>query len=456
MVRSLILLQAPGAAIDLRPILSTGAWRVQHVDKLSALAIELPADPCPAAVAVIDDVARFAPGELSSMLANSQREWLAIATREVTNDKRFAMLFAQYFFDFHTLPIDARQLLFSLGHAFGKAMMRERLSSEAMSVRGRFGMVGTSASMQAMYRVLEKVARADAPLLISGESGTGKELAALAIHRESARRDGRFVAVNCGAIPTTLMQAQLFGYEKGAFTGAHQRSIGSFESANGGTLFLDEIADLPLESQASLLRFLQESTIVRIGAHGPIRIDARVLAATHVDLEAAVRAGRFREDLFYRLNVLHLALPPLRARGDDLTLLVEHVFERYRSDKAPAVRGVSGEALEAMRAHGWPGNVRELFNRLHKAMIMCERASISAVDLGLEQARSPGVARSLTQERRQIERDIVIAALDRNRYNMAATARELSVSRVTLYRLAQRLAIRPRDQVLDANPGGKS
>ncbi|MCC7060332.1 MAG: sigma-54-dependent Fis family transcriptional regulator, partial [Burkholderiaceae bacterium] len=369
----MILLQAPGAAIDLRPILSTGAWRVQHVDKLSALAIELPADPCPAAVAVIDDVARFAPGELSSMLANSQCEWLAIATREVTNDKRFAMLFAQYFFDFHTLPIDARQLLFSLGHAFGKAMMRERLSSEAMSVRGRFGMVGTSASMQAMYRVLEKVARADAPLLISGESGTGKELAALAIHRESARRDGRFVAVNCGAIPTTLMQAQLFGYEKGAFTGAHQRSIGSFESANGGTLFLDEIADLPLESQASLLRFLQESTIVRIGAHGPIRIDARVLAATHVDLEAAVRAGRFREDLFYRLNVLHLALPPLRARGDDLTLLVEHVFERYRSDKAPAVRGVSGEALEAMRAHGWPGNVRELFNRLHKAMIMCER-----------------------------------------------------------------------------------
>lgn len=205
MVRSLILLQTPGAAIDLRPILSTGAWRVQHVDKLSALAIELPADPCPAAVAVIDDVARFAPGELSSMLANSQCEWLAIATREVTNDKRFAMLFAQYFFDFHTLPIDARQLLFSLGHAFGKAMMRERLSSEAMSVRGRFGMVGTSASMQAMYRVLEKVARADAPLLISGESGTGKELAALAIHRESARRDGRFVAVNCGAIPTTLM-----------------------------------------------------------------------------------------------------------------------------------------------------------------------------------------------------------------------------------------------------------
>ena len=456
MGRRVLLLQAQQAGTDLRPALSHEGWLVHHVADPRAIATDARCAECAVAVAVIDEPGAFRFEELAEALAGSKLEWLAVTSPEVTQDLRFAELLSHVFFDFHTLPLDAQRLSFSLGHAFGKVMLRRQLTSGAGPVRGRFGMVGASAPMLEVYRVLEKVSRADAPVLIGGESGTGKELAALAVHRESARREGRFVAVNCGAIPSTLMQAQLFGYEKGAFTGAHQRTIGCFEAADGGTVFLDEIADLPLESQASLLRFMQESTIVRIGGNRPLRIDARVVAATHVDLGAAVRAGRFREDLFYRLNVLHVSMPALRARSGDIPLLVEHVFEQYRAHKSPAVRGVSQEALEAMRAYAWPGNVRELVNRLHKAMIMCDNPMIGAADLGLASSRAGAGAKSLARERQNVERDLVIAALDRNTYNMAATARELGVSRVTLYRLARRLAIHRRGQELGANSGGAS
>jgi DNA-binding NtrC family response regulator len=263
----------------------------------------------------------------------------------------------------------------------------------------------------------------------------------------SRRRSGPFVPVNCGSISPTLIQAQLFGHEKGSFTGAYQRTIGSLEAATGGTIFLDEIADVPHESQASLLRFLQESTIVRIGSTVPIRVDARVVAASHIDLASAMLAARFREDLFYRLNVLHIHMPALRDRPDDIPLIAHHVLDLYRAHKAPCVRGISAAAMDAMRAYRWPGNVRELINRVHKAMIMCDGPFISAADLGLAPAapaRPKTSATSLANARLRTERGLVLAALERNQNNMAATARELGISRVTLYRLAQRLAIEPR------------
>lgn len=451
-----LLLCAQDDLKELRELLASHGWDAVVASDPGELLEHARFAQCAVGIAAFNDEHAVDPGRLSSAIAESKMEWLALTTATVAALPQFACLLANAFFDFHTLPLDPQRIVQALGHAHGKAMLRRRLREITVPIRGRYGMVGTSPAMLDMYRLLDKFVRVDAPVLINGESGTGKELAALAVHRESARRNGPFVPVNCGAIPPALIQSQLFGHEKGAFTGAHQRQTGSLEAANGGTIFLDEIGDLPLESQASLLRFLQESTIVRVGSTKTIAIDARVVAATHVDLGAAVRAGRFREDLFYRLNVLHLDIPPLRERVEDLPLLVEHVLEVHRAHMAPGVRGLSSGAYDAMRAHRWPGNVRELINRVHRAMIMCEGTLITAADLGLESARiaaGPAAAQSLADARQDTERDLVLAALDRNTYNMAATARELGVSRVTLYRLAQRLAIKPRSQRLASNMG---
>lgn len=242
--------------------------------------------------------------------------------------------------------------------------------------------------MLALYAAIDKIACAHAPVLITGESGVGKELAALAIHRASSRHAGAFIPVNCGAIPDTLIETHLFGHDKGAFTGAYNKQIGSIAAADGGTILLDEIGDLPITSQASLLRFLQESTVARIGSTRQTRIDARVIAATHVDLATAVRAGRFREELFYRLNVLPVDVPPLRERSTDIIPLANHIFEGNRVGKAPGVRGFSADARAAMQRHFWPGNIRELINRIHRAMVMCDGPLITAKDLQLS-AREP-------------------------------------------------------------------
>ncbi len=444
MIRRVLLLQASGSDTDLRPALGGADWAIEQVQSPHRVAVGSHSSECVVGIAVIDEATTFSACALSAAVARSDIEWIAVITPEVLRVRDIASVLARAFFDFHTLPLDTRRLLFALGHAVGKAALRRQVSEKINGSQGRFGMIGASAPMLNLYRTLEKVVRVDAPVLISGESGTGKEIAALAVHRESERRSGPFIAVNCGAIPATLMQAQLFGHEKGSFTGAHQRQIGSFEAANGGVIFLDEIGDLPLESQASLLRFMQESTITRLGSTRLIKIDARVVAATHVDLVAAVRGGHFREDLFYRLNVLHIEMPALRSRPDDIGLLAEHVFELYRTHKAPDVHGLSSEAIEAMTSYAWPGNVRELINRVHKAMIMCDTTMISPADLGLSLAKTIVPASSLAKARLTSERDHILAALDRNTYNMAATARELGVSRVTLYRLAQRLAIQPK------------
>ncbi len=280
-------------------------------------------------------------------------------------------------------------------------------------------MIGSCDAMLALFRAIRKVSRDRcATVFISGESGTGKELTATAIHARSARRDEPFVAINCGAIPPHLLQSELFGYERGAFTGANQRKIGRVEAANGGTLFLDEIGDLPLESQASLLRFLQERKIERLGGHESTPVDVRIVSATHVDMQTAMVEGRFRADLYHRLCVLQIEEPPLRARGKDIELLARHMLDRP-SEKDDAKAGVSAvgfapDAIAAIHNYGWPGNVRELINRVRRAIVMAEGRLIGAHDLELGEF-AECVPMSLAQAREGGERQAIEMALLRNR-----------------------------------------
>jgi DNA-binding NtrC family response regulator len=272
-----------------------------------------------------------------------------------------------------------------------------------------------------------------------GETGTGKELVARAVHQRSSRASGPLIAVNCGAIAPTLMQSEFFGHERHAFTGAGQRRVGSIEAAHQGALFLDEIGELPLSLQPALLRVLQDRTVTRLGATTPIPVNFRLLAATHVNLEEAISAGRFREDLYYRINVLVLKVPPLRERGDDLIVLAEHFLKRFAKDRqGPPIRGFTRDAIALMRQHRWPGNVRELMNTIHRAVVLTDGVLIDAHDLGLNTATPNATHHSLAQARDAFERELVRETLRAHGRRIAPAARQLGISRVTLYRLVAR------------------
>jgi DNA-binding NtrC family response regulator len=308
-------------------------------------------------------------------------------------------------------------------------------------------MVGASPAMQRVYDSIRKFGATNAPVLITGESGTGKELVARAIHERSAYAAGPFVVINCAALPPTLIAAELFGYEKGAFTGATQRRIGRLESANRGTIFLDEIGDLPLEQQTHLLRFLQEHTIDRVGATRPTEVDARVVVATNADLRQAISQGRFREDLFYRLNVLNLHLPPLRDRGEDLDLLATFFLRKFSSEHGREISGFSEDAWGWIRRHDWPGNVRELIGCIRRAVVMADAPCITGRDLGLEAARPlPTVTRAVPASiampnRHTIDEAGLRAALATYGGHVSNAARGLGISRTTIYRLMNRFGI---------------
>lgn len=298
-------------------------------------------------------------------------------------------------------------------------------------------LVGASPAMLDVRATVHRYARVDLPVLITGETGTGKELAARALHDLSARRWRPFVAVNCGALSPTLVQSELFGHERGAFTGANARRLGLFETGNGGTVFLDEIGDLPADAQTSLLRVLQEGTLERVGSNQSVHVDVRVLAATHVDLEQAVEQGRFRQDLYYRLDVLRLDMPPLRVRGDDIELLARRVLEEFREHNQVRARGFDAEARHALRAHAWPGNVRELLNRVRRAAVVTEQELIRPADLHLaDPTLQPAIC--LDDRREHAERQAVLDALRACGYNVSECARRLRVSRVTVYRLCRK------------------
>lgn len=365
--------------------------------------------------------------------------WIALLEADNVDKGAFSQLIHDYFFDYYTLPLSGKEhyLSATLGHAYGLGQLRE-LEYEQRRYREECQMVGASPAIMLVFSQIRKVAGVDATVLITGSSGTGKELIAQAIHQRSRRRLGPFVALNCGALPEHLVQAELFGHEKGAFTGAHCRKIGRIEAAMGGTLFLDEIGDLPLPLQVNLLRFLQEETIERLGGNDTLYIDARVIAATHKDLQEEVKAGEFREDLYYRLNVLSIEVPDLKEREGDIELLANFFFRKFTEGKHHKVRGFSRKAVAAMNHHNWPGNVRELINRVRKAIVMTENRLITAADLGLENPEVDQMLPTLEQVRDQAELQAIKRGLLHARNNVSFAARLLGISRVTLYRLMEK------------------
>jgi transcriptional regulator with PAS, ATPase and Fis domain len=274
-------------------------------------------------------------------------------------------------------------------------------------------------------------------VLITGETGTGKELIAREIHNRSPRKSGPFVVVNCGAIPENLMESELFGHVRGAFTGAVATRQGKFQQADNGTLFLDEIGEMPVNMQVKLLRALQERVVIKVGDSKPERCDIRVVAATHRDLDERIKTGEFREDLYYRLNVVNLHLPPVRERGDDVLVIAKFLLAKYGEEYGAKVKGFTPNALIAMRKYSWPGNVRQLENRIKKALVLCDRTLIGPEDLDLfPEALEPIM--SLTQAREDFQRRYILEVLERNNGNRTKTARDLGVDPRTIFRYLER------------------
>jgi two-component system NtrC family response regulator len=302
-------------------------------------------------------------------------------------------------------------------------------------------MLGSSPKMQELFSAIRKVSTTQAPVLILGESGTGKEMTARAIHRRSDRRDGPFVDINCGAIPGDLLESELFGHEKGAFTGAHVQRKGRIETAGTGTLFLDEIGELPLLLQVKLLRFLQEQTITRVGGRQEIPIDVRIVAATNTDLKSATQQGRFREDLYYRLAVVVMQLPPLRERDDDVRLLAQVFLQRFAAENSKTNLSFQPDALRALICHNWPGNVRELENKIKRAIIMADGKRLTPADLELTDPAFTQPPLTLKEARETLERDIIQQTLQRHCGKITSAAHELGISRPTLYELMEKLNI---------------
>lgn len=359
-------------------------------------------------------------------------------------------------YDFYQKPIVLDELKVILSRAFHLAELEKenlRLQSSVYGdAQGVNGILGQCPQMESIFQTIRKVAAADIPVMVLGESGTGKEMVARAIHLQSLRKDGPFIPINCGAIPENLLESELFGHEKGAFTGAQTRVQGKVEFAQGGTLFLDEIGEMPALLQVKILRFLQEKVIQRVGGREDIVVDARIIAATNVNIEDAIKSGNFREDLYYRLGVISCDLPPLRERDDDIDLLANYFLQKFSGEFQKKVRGFSTAAMAILRQYEWPGNVRELENKVKRAVVMADTAIVEPWDLGFEAKHQPGedeesnelphelnvAGMTLKEARSRVERELLVSSIEQNKGNIVKTAEALSVSRPTLYDLLKK------------------
>jgi len=342
-------------------------------------------------------------------------------------------------YDFIEKPLDIaiERLLLVIEHALNERKLKQENTKLRAELVEKHEMVGESKVMQLLYKQIMKIAPSNSRVLITGETGTGKELAARAIHQNSQRVNGPFVKVNCAAIPEELIESELFGHEKGSFTGASATQIGKFEQAHHGTLFLDEIGDMSLSTQAKVLRTLQENEIQRVGGKQIIEVDVRVIAATNKNLEEEIKAGRFRDDLFYRINVIPLHLPPLRERQEDIPLLVNHFMQQFCCDNGKKMKSISPETLERLKWYDWPGNVRELRNIIERMIIVVESDEISTNDVSIIISVTEAIPtgeESLRELLEQYEKKLTLDALERNDWNISQTARELKIDRANLHR----------------------
>lgn len=347
-------------------------------------------------------------------------------------------------YDFHQKPLDANVLNLIVNRAFYlHRLQKENYKlQQTGSISSVPGLVTGDPGMIRLCQQIERLASSDITVALLGESGTGKEVLAKALHQLSNRNNKRMIAVNCAAIPETLLEAELFGYEKGAFSGAAKQTPGKIETAQGGTFFLDEVGDLPLSLQAKLLRFLQERVIERLGGREEIPVDVRIVCATHQDLKTMITAGTFREDLFYRLCEISIQIPPVRERMGDAVLLAHHFKNLFRVKEKRQTLNFSQDALDAISNHPWPGNVREIENCIKRAVIMAEGSQITALDLGLKPADTPEQPATLREVREQAECEVITRALARVNGNIAKAAELLGVTRPTLYDLMNRYGLK--------------
>lgn len=353
-------------------------------------------------------------------------------------------------YDFITKPFASDRLLVTVKNALMTSSLKREIAELRSELKNRFNfanIVGQSGRMQEVFRSIEKIIDSNVTVLIQGESGTGKELIARAIHYHSRMRNNKqFVAVNCSALPDSLLESELFGHEKGAFTGASGRRIGKFEVANGGTIFLDEIGLMSQMTQAKLLRVLQEREFERVGGNELVKVDVRVISATNVDLEEAVKNGTFREDLFYRISVFPIRLPSLRERREDIPLLAAHFLEKYCNQESKQIEGIAPDALELLMAYGWPGNVRELENAIERATLLASTSEITPKDLP-NSVRAIGEKKiyekdaTLSSWIEKLEEDALRQALLECEGNISKTAKKLGIGRATIYRKAKKYGL---------------
>ncbi|HEY1552409.1 MAG TPA: sigma-54 dependent transcriptional regulator, partial [Kofleriaceae bacterium] len=387
-------------------------------------------------------------------------------------------------FDYIEKPFEQEAIRVIVDKAIGQAAANKLQPQASLypasdMPSGKFGLVGNSAEMHSVFAVIDKVADTPSTVLITGESGTGKELVAKALHEQSGRKNGPFIKINCAAIPKTLMESELFGYEKGAFTGATSSKPGRFELADAGTLFLDEIGEIPVEMQVKLLRAIQESEFERVGGLKTIKVDVRLVTATNRDLEAEVARGNFREDLFYRLNVVPLHIPPLRKRAGDIPLLVVHIIKKFNERLKKNITGIADDALAALETHAWPGNIRELENVLERTILFTKGDRIERADLQLAPSGAPEPPRTITSsptltndsqslpilvddvddsaevsgslkdavraETARVERELIVKALDETGGNVTQAARLLKISRKSLQMKMKEFGLRDRE-----------